>query len=272
MSSESVNCRTHIIRKGENYYRYNYNNSIGKDMSKATFATYILFGMLLLLPVALVNSQINAATGATNDTQFQFELTPIAPKIPADGGHYFAIIQLQTQNDGKPIEAQTDIDITLLSSDPSVLTIPQPQVILHKGESVAKAEFVTTQKAGEVSISAQAGGIKANSVTINTVMLDSLDPAKLAIYAAQSSFVPDPKVVGALYIQLLNSQGLPSATKTPVVVSLSSSKPEVGTVPSFVTIPAGQSGVGVDFSPKSEIGITTISASSPGLLPFQLGI
>src|SRR6185436_8646670 len=106
---------------------------------------------------------------------------PLSLKLPADSGTYFAMIQLQTVKDKNPIAAPYDFDISVISSDPSVLTGGQEKVTMKKGEFMTKAELMTTIKAGEVSISAQAEGIKSASVTINTLSLDSLEPTKLTI-------------------------------------------------------------------------------------------
>jgi len=249
---------------------YDHRSRNKRIVVEGVFAVLALTG-LLFVPVLPFIAPANAATGRIDVTQFQLEITPIAPKLPADGGTYYAMIELQNVKDKNPIAAPFDFDITIISSDPSVLS-GQEKATLKKGESLVKAELTTTNKAGEVSISAQGEGLKSDSVTINTLLLDSLDPTKLALYAAPPSAVPDPKIVGTLYIQLLNSRNLPATSEEPILVSLSSSKPQFGTVPSYATIPAGQSGVTVDFKANYEIGITRIAASAPGLSPAQLDL
>jgi len=249
---------------------YDHSSRSKRIVIEGVFAVLALAG-LLFVPVLPFIATANAATGRIDVTQFQLEMTPIAPKLPADGGIYYAMIELQNVKDKNPIAAPFDFDITIISSDPSVLS-GQEKATLKKGESMVKAELTTTNKAGEVSISAQGEGLKSDSVTINTLLLDSLDPTKLALYAAPPSAVPDPKIVGTLYIQLLNSRNLPATSEESIVVSLSSSKPQFGTVPSYATIPPGQSGVSVDFKANYESGITRIAASAPGLSPAQLDL
>ncbi|MGI0048037.1 MAG: hypothetical protein ACREAW_00710, partial [Nitrososphaera sp.] len=212
-----------------------------------------MFGMLLL-PAIMVSIAVSADAQSSKlkPTDFQLEITPIAPRLPADAGTYFAMIQLQTANDDKPIAAPYDLEVAIISSDPSVLQVAQEKIVMKKGEFMTKAEIITTKKAGEVSISAQAESAESSSVTINTISLDSQEPTKLAMYAASGSFVPDSEIPGMLYIQLLNSQNVPSITKNQITVTLSSSNSEIGTVPSYVTIPGGQSGVALEFTPGQD--------------------
>jgi hypothetical protein len=242
--------------------------------NKSTVAVVAAMFAMLLLPAIMVSTAVpaDAQSSKLKTADFQLDITPIAPRLPADASTYYAMIQLQTANDDKPIAAPYDLGVVVISSDPSVLQVAQENVVMKKGEFMTKAEFITTKKAGEVSISAQAESVESSSVTINTISLDSQEPTKLAMYAAAGSFVPDSKIPGMLYIQLLNSQNVPSITKNQITVTLSSSNSEIGTVPSYVTIPGGQSGVALEFAPGQDIGTTTISASSQGFIPAKLDV
>lgn len=207
-----------------------------------------------------------------NETEFQLYLTPATPSMPADGNSYYVMIQLQDTKDEKPIVGPEDFVVTLISSDPSVVRLPEEKLTFGKGESILKATLVTTDNAGIATITALAEGAKSSETLITTYKMDSLEPTRLAIYAAPSSFIPDPQHVGLIYVQVLNSQNLPSVSKNDVAVDLSSSQPTVGKVPSYVVIPAGRSGVLVDFTPQKQTGKTTIKASAPGLAPGELTV
>lgn len=212
-----------------------------------------------------------AHAAAILDGAFQLQMIPIASNLPADDGVYYAMVQLQDVRDTNPLVAPFDLDIRVISSDPSVLVV-QDRVTLKEGQSMVKVEFATTSKAGEAAITAQSEGLKSASITINTLRLDSLEPTKLALSAAPSVLVPDPTISGVIYIQLLNSQNLPAPLNEDLLVSLSSSKPQFGTVPPFVRLPPGTTGISVPFTPTDAIGTTTISASAPGLSPAQLDV
>jgi len=249
---------------------YRTKNLRGAILTKGTIAVFSLFAMLMMSATTFSVPAYGATTKLDN-SQFQLEVTPLAPKLPADGGTYYAVIQLEAVDNDDPIAAPYDLDIAIVSSDPSVLT-GQESVTLKEGESMVNAEITTTKKAGEVSISAQAEGVASDSVTIFTMPLDSQEPAKLVLYSAPKAFVPDPKFGGMIYVQLLNSQNIPTVTKNSMTITLSSSKPEIGSIPSYVTISGGQSGAVVNFTPKYEIGTTRISASSTGVAPALLDV
>lgn len=233
---------------------------------------FIIAGMLVM-PIApiLTPTYAQTTTGSLTPAEFSLAITPAAPNLPADTQTYFMNVQLLTV-DGNPVGAPIDTEIGLITSDPTVVSLPLNMIILEKGESIVKAELETTSKPGIASITASAQGIKSTTESINTISLDSLDPTKLAIYAAPSSFIPDPEHTGLVYVQLLNSQGLPSVTKETVFVSLSSSESVIATVPSSVTIPRDQSGVLVDLTSGQNLGQTTITASAAGLSPGSVDI
>ncbi|AIF82469.1 hypothetical protein NTE_00387 [Candidatus Nitrososphaera evergladensis SR1] len=103
-------------------------------------------GLLLLgmLATSLLSFSTNSALAATSSSSssslvgdssrdaFQLAVTPIAPKLPADGNDYLIMVQLQTAKDGKPREAPYDIDVTLLTSDNTVAS-PQGKVTIKTG-------------------------------------------------------------------------------------------------------------------------------------------
>jgi hypothetical protein len=240
-----------------------------KYRSSKTTTALIIASMLLVLPVLASLAPVYAQTqtiGSLDDAEFMLSITPAAPSLPADAQSYYMIVQLVT-TDGKPAEAPYDIDIRTSSSDPSVITLPADSVVLKKGETMTKMDLVTTAKPGIVSITASASGIESATIDINTISLDSLDPTKLAVYAAPSSLLPDPKYSGFVYIQLLNSQGLPAVAKKSVAVSLSSSESTIATIQSTVSLTAGQSGALVDLTPGENVGQAQITASAAGLSP-----
>lgn len=234
-----------------------------------TTVALVIASMLLVLPVLASLVPVYAQTqtiGSLDDAEYMLSITPAAPSLPADAQSYYMIVQLVT-TDSKPAEAPYDIDIRTSSSDPSVITLPADSVVLKKGETMIKTDLMTTAKPGIASITASASGIESATVDINTISLDSLDPTKLAVYAAPSSLIPDPKYGGLVYIQLLNSQGLPAVAKKSVSVSLSSSESTIATIQSTVSLTAGQSGALVDLTPGENVGQAQITASAAGLSP-----
>ncbi|MFQ5941303.1 MAG: hypothetical protein ACE5KA_06370 [Nitrososphaerales archaeon] len=220
---------------------------------------------LLALPLVA-----NLDVEAQKRTEFQLSFTPMAPILPADGGKYPAIIQLQTL-DEKPAPAPHDLEIDLLSSDPTIISLPQKGVI-KEGQTYVKVDLVTTQKAGRVIVSSLGAGAEAGMATLDLVRPEGLDPTQLALYSSTPEVVPDPRFPTKLYVQLLNPQKLPAHAKIPIKVTLSSEDTDVGEVPNEVTIPTGGSGVFVDFTPGIISGETQVTASASGLTPGSVEV
>ncbi len=230
--------------------------------------------VLLLSPVLsfIVPAQAVSNPSQIGTTEFQLFVTPAAPNLPADGNSYHVTVQLQDLQNGKIIEALEALTVTLISSDPSVVVVPREKTMLDKGESMIQAQIQTTDKAGVATITALAEGAKSSTVSVATHIMDSLDPIKLAIYAAPSSLIPDPEHIGMIYIQSLNSQNLPAVSKNDVTVDLSSSDTTVGRVPTYAVIPAGKSGVYVGFTPQKQEGQAVVTGSAPGLAPGHVSV
>lgn len=224
----------------------------------------LFFGSMLALLLASPVFSSQGAAGQTAQHEFQLSVIPVIPRLPADGNEYFVSVQLQTVKDSKPVQALHDTDISLSTSDAGVIAVA-PSIVMKEGESLVNAVISTTQKAGSVQLTAQADGIRSGTGSIETVKLDSLEANKLMVYAGSDIFFPDPAFAGKMYVQLVNSGNIPVASTVPLTVYLSSGDPAVGTVPSFVKIPEGKSGIQFDFTPNYVEGTTKVTASANGL-------
>jgi hypothetical protein len=202
--------------------------------------------------------------------EFLLSLEPSAPRLPADGGKYSAVLQLQTP-DKRPVQAPFDIEIDLLSSDPAVVSLPN-RVVMKEGQTFVKVDLLTTEKAGEVTISGLGAGIAAATGKVKTTRTQGLEPTKLDVYSHYTSVLPDARFVGKLYIQLLNAQNLPAPAKTPIEVTISSGDTDVVSVPGKVIIAQGTTGEFVDFTPGIKSGSTRVTASASGLASGKVDI
>jgi hypothetical protein len=247
----------------------------GRDAHKTRVkaAGLVLLGILAASLLSISTNFARAATTTIVDNRdaFQLVVTPIAPKLPADGNNYLVTVQLQTAKDSKPREAPYDIDVTLLTSDNTVASL-QDKVTIKSGESMSTATLTSTSKAGKVEITAVSQGIASGSASVETINLGSLEPTKLAVYSGARSFLSNPSLSGKMYVQLLNSGDIPAITNSPLTVYLSSGDPKVGTVPKYVVIPAGASGIGFNFSPTTLSGKADVIASANGLSPAKVGV
>jgi hypothetical protein len=239
---------------------------IGKNKALALFVLAAFAASIAVIPAAPALAQ-----STVQQAEFQLAVIPIASKLPADGAEYPVWLQLQTVKGSSPVQATSDMNIMLSTSDDSIIK-PRDGPTLMSGESMVMATIATTAKAGAAEITAIAEGISVGKASISTVALGSLEPSILSINAGSAEFIPNPAFPGKFYVQLLNSANVPTATKASMNVYLSSSNPKVGSVPFFVTIPAGSSGVLADFTPTFEQGTATLTASANGFSPGEVEI
>jgi len=220
---------------------------------------------IILSSSLLLSSMVNIVdVHAQRSTNFILSIEPMAPRLPADGGKYHAIIQLQTANK-KPIHAPYDMEVDLVSSDPSVVSVPS-KVTIREGETYTKVDIITSEKAGKATISALISNVIIGSASIETVRAKGSEAVKLAVYAAPETILADPRLTGKVYVQLLNANGLPVAANRPVVVNLASSDNDVIKVTlDKVVIDNGRSGMFVDYIPGVKRGSAEIVASAFGL-------
>lgn len=228
--------------------------------------------VVVTLACSVAASVAPAVAQNTGDQgELQLAVIPLAQKLPADGGEYPFWIQLQTVRGSSPIQAQHDIDVTLTVSGDTI-HVAQDALTIEKGQSMVMANVITTEKPGISEITAMSEGISFGKAPVSTVKLGSLEPSILALHAGSGKFIPNPAIPGKVYVQLLNSASLPAATKQPLTVYLSSSDPQVGKLPTYVTIPAGAAGITVDFTTTFQQGSATLTASANGFTPGKVDV
>ncbi len=194
----------------------------------------------------------------------------LAPlKVPADGNTYRQVaVQLQDAK-GKLATFPTDTTVTLSSSNTAVGTVEET-ITIPAGKTYALARFTTTYQSGSTSITATATNCTPNQATLNSV---GPIPSKLAVYALPSTLPADGATCDAIQVQLQDSKGTPA--KDPVgdiLVYLSSSVPEVGTVNSALTIPFGETQAAGAFTSTNAASATTITAQTSGYTSGQAKI
>lgn len=137
---------------------------------------------------------------------------------------------------------------------------------------MATTTVLTTDTPGVAEVTAIAEGMTFGKSAINTVRPDSLEPSILAIGVGSGEFIPNPSLPAKVYVQLLNSANMPAKTTKELTVYLSSSNPEVGTLPTFVKIPSGSAGILAEFTPTFVHGSTELVASADGFAPSEVKI
>lgn len=97
-------------------------------------------------------------------------------------------------------------------------------------------------------------------------------PARLRVYVSPPRIPADGRMHEVIYVQLLDSRGLPARAERSITVSLSISSTEIGTVDSNVTIHAGENFAVAKFYASRTPGSAKITAVAPGLMRSEASI
>ena len=94
-------------------------------------------------------------------------------------------------------------------------------------------------------------------------------PALVSLLAVPGTLIADGQTTKALYVDLLDVRGDPTAPTEATTVQLRSSDTRLATVPATVTIPAGRSAAVVEVTTGRGEGEVTFSADADGLTSAQ---
>ncbi len=189
------------------------------------------------------------------------------PKTLADNTvHSQIVIQLLNATGQITQQPQTPITIQLTSSSENVGKV-QPTLEIPTGQVYATATFSTTYKAGATTITAAATDLTTDTETITTI---GPIPSKLAVYCNPSTLPADAREYNAIQVQLQDTSGKPALDPNgDVTVSLFSSDPTIGTVPTALTIPYGETYATTTFTSTYVASLTSITAQASGYTTGQ---
>ena len=146
--------------------------------------------------------------------------------------------------------AQSLVVIQLTSSDPTKGTLSQSSVAINAGQTEPQRQPDFTGIAvGTVTITATATGLSTATTQVTIGSSVSFSPATLTL--------PNPGSDGTLFLTLSSHPG------TNVTFALSSSNPDVATVPPSAPMPVGTTSLGLKVTAIGP-GTTVIKASAPG--------
>jgi hypothetical protein len=190
---------------------------------------------------------------------------PIMPAVKNVEGR--AIIQIMDY-DGNPYNALMDVDLTLSSSNHSVLTLPAKAVI-GKGTNYVEVTYIIQgELPGGAIIYAHAQNFDPGHATV-TITNETRKPYSLALYFAPNVLLPDQATHEAVTVQLLDVDGHPVKATKNTVVTLTSSNLNIATVTDTLTIPKDQYHASTTVNTRYLVGDTIVAASSPSLNPVD---
>ena len=239
----------------------------GKSYAKAVFTTRTSSGITIITassPGCITGSEYLQVSQSNVNAQLSVYATPRhQPNVIGETGKVYVQI---TDNLGLPLTASEDVEITLTSSNHSLITVTQ-NLTIPKGSNYASTEFlVSGTLTGEVFVSAQAQGYTPGTDQI-IVFEQAPFPERVALFFSPDVLLSDGKSHTAVTVQLQDNDGSPVRATEDTVVYLSSSNTNVATIDETVTISEDSFKTSANITCYTENGETIISATSPGVAP-----
>jgi hypothetical protein len=218
--------------------------------------------LVLALPQLGYSHSSSAVSG--QQSGIALTLTESPPILPSDGGTYQSLVlEFKNETSGLPFIPQNNVTIYMSSTNLQAGTVPTT-VVFPAGSLFVHASFTTTSSPAITSVNAFATGYSTASAQVTTSLAEGI-PTALEVFLNPSQIPPNEKFHSIVIVQAVDINGNPVKLGSALTVSLSSSTPEFGSVPSSLTIATGNSYGETTFSPTFVAGSTTITASAPGL-------
>ena len=184
--------------------------------------------------------------------------------LPDQETHEAITIQLQDR-DGKPVPATTTTTIYLSSSNTNIATVENP-VTINTGEYKTTATLNTYTMNGETIISASSSDLLSDS---KPIIVEGQQPSILELYIYPNVLIADGTRNEIITVQLQDDNGNPVTAKTDTQIRLTSTNPNIGTVPRSLTIPLGKSYATAPLNSTTTPGQINILASMMGATPSE---
>lgn len=190
------------------------------------------------------------------------------------------VVRVEVVDDaGLPSKAITPIAVTLTSSNGSIASLAQTSLTVPAGSIFADGSFGTTDS-GSAVITATAGGYSSGAALVTVNKPGSCQGACLAsqislkvIAAGSPGTLPsDGGNYKVLEVGLQTSSGVPTTSSSGTFVQLTSDNPDVVSVPTLISIPAGSISTLATVTTSALAGVVNVTATTPGLVPTSVPI
>jgi len=240
----------------------------GTTYAKAKFTTTSTSGTTTITVVAsgYDSGKTTMRTSETGEEPSRLNVYVGPPSITAEGNVHESIsVQLQDSS-GKVVKATKNIPITITSSNIAVGTV-DPTVNISSGSTYTVTKFYSTYRSGSTTITAAASGYTSGQASMRTV---GPVPSRIAIYGFPP-VVPADNEPYSIIVQLQDSSGSPARDPVgDVMMTLSSSNPEIGDVSSTTVIPFSHTYSETEFYSSYKAGSVTITAVAPDYTSAQV--
>lgn len=199
-------------------------------------------------------------------------LTPVLSTVPLDGGIHECTVAVELLDvNGAPAVAERDVKVTLASSNPDVVAVPDV-VVIEEGNFYSTVSASTGFEGASTVLAASSQGLEADVVIVDAKkpISSSFRSLKLAAYTALPIVIADGEPKDVIVVQVQDDRGVPTALTQDVTVYLTSSV-DLGYIPLRVVIKLGETYVVVPFTPL-KAGETNITVSAQGLETSTVGL
>jgi hypothetical protein len=180
--------------------------------------------------------------------------------VLADDGEYAAILVAVENSTGQPDIVAGSTQVTLTSSNTAVGAVTS-QVVIPAGGEFAVANFTSTYLVGSTTLTASAQGLttaQSQETAFGPI------PVSVVVTPVASAISADGGTYSALTVSLQDAFGNPAVAPSNIVVQLTSSRPDIVSVASPVTIPTGQTYAFATVKTGLSAGASNVTASASG--------
>jgi len=180
--------------------------------------------------------------------------------VLADNGEYAAILVAVQNSTGQPDIVAASTPVTITSSDTAVGSVTT-QVVIPAGGQYAVANITSTYLVGSSTITASAQGL--TSAQSSETAFGPI-PVSVVVTPVASTISADGQTYSALTVSLQDAFGNPAVAPANIVVQLTSSRPDILSVNSPVTIQTGQTYAFATVKTGLSPGASNVTASASG--------
>ncbi len=204
--------------------------------------------------------------GLANSGRLAIYIAPPAV-LPDDSAHRAVYVELRDSSD-RMVRASRDISVHLASSSTDIGSVDSA-IVIPSGSTYGVATFRSTHAAGNTTITASAADFRTASTRMNVA---GSVPSKITIDIVPKQLPSDGQIHRSLVLQLQGDNGEPVNAPADIVVTLSSSRTDIGSTDGTVVLQSGNPLVLADFYSTLVAGTTTISASASGYVPGSVEV
>ena len=196
----------------------------------------------------------------------------------ADSG----IVRVEVVDDaGMPSKAISDIPVTLSSSNTSIASPVQTSLTIPTGSFFADGSFSTSEPGSAIITAAPTSGGYSPGAALVTVDKPgacgtTCIPYRLAlkiIAAGNPGALPtDGGTYKVLEVGLQTQSNTPVTSSSDIVVQLASDNPDILSVPTLVSIPAGSLSAMAQVKTSALSGTVNVTAIAAGLVPATISV